>query len=77
MKIQLGLYRSNVPFITHCYNTCKHGDLVKLVSEISSSIPIPCVVVNSFLQEIVGPTKELQKNLENLKKIYSIEEIIE
>lgn len=77
MKMSLGLYRSNVEFIKYCYNNCKHGNLVLLVSEISASVPIPCIAVNRFLVEIAGPSKELDNNLEILKETYSISEIVE
>lgn len=77
MKISLGPYRSNTKFIKYCYDNCKHGDLVRLVSEISASVGIPCIVVNRYLSEIVGVHEKLDNNLETLKKTYSIKEIVE
>lgn len=76
-RVKLGSYRNNVSFVKYCYERSRHKDLSKLTSEISASFPIPCIIVASFLKEIVGDTVEANELIAFFMKEYAIDEVIE
>ena len=76
-RVKLGSYRNNVSFVKYCYERSCHKDLSKLTSEISASFPIPCIIVASFLKEIVGDTAEANELIAFFMKEYAIDEVIE
>lgn len=75
--LRLGLYRASFSYINACYKNAKHKDLVYMVSEISASSSVPCLVVASYLLEINGPNEALENNIKTLKQFCNVEEIKE
>ena len=76
-RVKLGSYRNNIDFVKYCYERSRHKNLSKLTSEISASFPIPCIVVASFLKEIVGDTDEANELIRFFMKEYAIDEVTE
>lgn len=77
ISFKLSTYRSNVPFIQHCYTYRHHNNLDKLLTEIAVSIETPCVVVAHFLREITGPSEELDASIASLIKQYNYGDNVE
>lgn len=71
VSFKLSSYRSNLPFIKHCYENRRHQNLDKLMTEIAVAINVPCLVVCHFLKEIAGDSPEIQASIASITKQYN------
>lgn len=77
ISFKLSTYRSNVPFIRHCYENRRHENLDKLGTEIAVAINTPCLVVFHFLKEIAGDSPEIRASIASITNQYNYGDVIE
>lgn len=78
MKIQLSTYRGQFEWVKSIIlRDIDKKSISEIVSSISSSVPIPVIVLFHYAKEILGDSPEIQRCIDSAMKFYKYHSVEE
>lgn len=71
MTVDLNTYKVNKDFIQKWYKSNRNRDVTYVISLLSCSTFVPCIVVAFYIGEVNGWSKEVTECIDRLTKFYS------